>query len=84
MHIEAELDDTYAERLLQLQQHLNKPLPEVVAHILEQALDKLPKSSETEGQKLLRILDEHALLGCINSDSNLSVEYKKHLWGNTP
>lgn len=50
MHIETELDDTYTERLLQLQQHLNKPLPDVVAHILQQALDT-PNSEQSFGQR---------------------------------
>jgi hypothetical protein len=81
MRIEAELDDIHAERLLQLQRRLNKPLAEVVADMLAQALDEAPEPPETEGQKLLRILEEHGLLGCMEGDGNLSVEYKKHLWG---
>ncbi|MEI7870202.1 MAG: hypothetical protein WCI11_20140 [Candidatus Methylumidiphilus sp.] len=82
MHIEAELDDTHAERLLQWQQHLNKPLADVVADLLARALDENPAPPESEGQKLLRILDEGGLIGCMHGDGNLSVEYKKHLWGN--
>ena len=31
MHIEAELDDTHAERLLTLQQRLNKSVSEIIA-----------------------------------------------------
>lgn len=81
MHIEAELDDFYAERLLQLQQRLDRPLPELVAELLAKALDTLPLP-ETEGQKLLRILEEEGLLGCMHDENNLSVDYKKHLWGN--
>jgi hypothetical protein len=81
MHIEAELDDIHAERLLQLQRRLNKPLAEVVADMLAQALDASPEPPETEGQKLLRILEEEGLIGCMHGDGKLSVEYKKHLWG---
>ncbi|MFM8333254.1 MAG: hypothetical protein ACKN9T_16365 [Candidatus Methylumidiphilus sp.] len=82
MHMEAELDEIHAERLLQWQQHLNKPLAEVVADMLARALDETPAPQETEGEKLLRILDEEGLIGCMHGDGNLAVGYKKHLWGN--
>ncbi|WPL18906.1 hypothetical protein Thiowin_03999 [Thiorhodovibrio winogradskyi] len=38
MHIETELDDPYAERLLAWQRHDPRPLPELVADLLKQAL----------------------------------------------
>ena len=82
MHIETELDDIYVERLVELQKHLNKPLPQLVAEILAKAIDETPIPAETEGQKVLRILEAHQLLGCMDDDSSLSVDYKKHLWGN--
>lgn len=48
MRIEAELDDLHAERLLALQQRLQKPLPEIVRDILAQAIDaKITTCSET-------------------------------------
>lgn len=37
MHIEAELDDVHTQRLTQLQQRLQKPLPEVLAMIIDWA-----------------------------------------------
>jgi hypothetical protein len=82
MHIEAELDDVYAERLLELQKHTNKPLPQLVAEMLAKIIDQTPVPAETEGQKVLRILQAHQLLGCMEEDARLSVDYKKHLWGN--
>jgi hypothetical protein len=82
MSVETELDEIHAERLLQWQRHLNKPLAEVVADMLARALDETPTPTETEGEKLLRILDEEGLIGCMHGDGNLSVAYKKHLWGN--
>ncbi|MDS4027981.1 MAG: hypothetical protein RKO25_13480 [Candidatus Contendobacter sp.] len=82
MHIETELDDVYAERLVELQKRLNKPLSQLVAEMLTKAIDEIPVPAETEGQKVLRILEAHQLLGCMEGDSNLSVDYKKHLWGN--
>jgi len=82
MHIEAELDDFYTERLLELQKHTNKPIRQLVAEMLAKAIDETPVPAETEGQKVLRILEAHQLLGCMDDDSSLSVDYKKHLWGN--
>ena len=82
MHIETELDDVYAERLIKLQKHMSKSLPQLVAEMLAKAIDEMPIPAETEGQKVLRILEEHQLLGCMEDDSSLSVDYKKHLWGN--
>ena len=84
MHIEAELDDVHAERLLRLQQNLQKPLTEVVSEILTKAIDQVIEAEpqETEGQRIYRIFEEAGLIGCFEGDENLSVEYKKYLWGN--
>jgi prophage tail gpP-like protein len=82
MHIEAELDTVHAERLLELQQRLQKPLPEIVADILSTAIDARIEAPETEGQKMLNIFAEEGLIGCLQGDGNLSVDYKQHLWGN--
>lgn len=82
MHIEAELDDIHAGRLLELQKRVNKPLPNLVTEILAKAIDGAAAQPETEGGKVLRILQEHDLLGCMEGDGHLSVDYKKHLWGN--
>ena len=82
MHIETELDDVYAERLIKLQKHMSKSLSQLVAEMLAKAIDETPIPAETEGQKVLRILEEHQLLGCMEDDGSLSVDYKKHLWGN--
>lgn len=82
MHIETELDDVYAERLVKLQKRMSKSLPQLVAEMLVKAIDEMPIPAETEGQKVLRILEAHQLLGCMDDDSSLSVDYKKHLWGN--
>ena len=82
MHIEAELDDVYTERLLELQKRLNKSLPQLIAEMLAKAIDETPIRPEIEGQKVLRILEEHGLLGCMEGNGHLAVDYKKHLWGN--
>ena len=78
MHIEAELDDVHAERLQLLQERLQKPLPEALALAIDAALVQ----TETTGSHAYRVLDEAGLIGCFEGDSDLSVDYKKHLWGN--
>jgi hypothetical protein len=82
MHIEAEIDDVHAERLLKLQQRLQKPLSEVLTDILSKAIDEGIEAPETEGQKMLNIFAEEGLIGCLHGDGSLSVDYKQHLWGN--
>ncbi len=79
MQIELELDEIHTNRLLALQQRLNKPLAEVVAVLLSKAVDEY--STETEGLKILKIMDKHGILGCMEGNGRLSVEYKEHLWG---
>jgi hypothetical protein len=39
MHIEAELDDIHSARLILLQQRLQKPLPEVLATVIDWAIN---------------------------------------------
>lgn len=82
MHIEAELDEDHAQHLIEMQQRLQKPLTEIVADLLVKAIDAGIEANESEGQKMLRIFSEEGLIGCIHGDGNLSVDYKKHLWGN--
>lgn len=78
MHIEADLDAQHSEQLLRLQRRANRPMPEVVSGLLASALDRC--ADETEGEKAMRLLKEAGLLGCMEGDGNLSVEYKRHLW----
>ncbi len=82
MHIEAELDDIHAERLMELQKHSNKPLSELIAEILAKAIDETTTQPDTEGRKIYRMFDEAGLVGCMEGDGQLSVNYKQHLWGN--
>jgi hypothetical protein len=49
----------------------------------EKQQTELKESAQTEGQRILQVLDEYNLLGCMEGgDGTLSVNYKKHLWGN--
>jgi hypothetical protein len=38
--------------------------------------------TQTEGAKVLQIMEEYGLLGCMEGDGELSENYKQHLWGN--
>lgn len=80
MYIEAELDEIHTERLLRLQRQLQKPLAEVVAIAID-ALSNTPlRQPDTHGAHIRKILEEEGLIGCMEADSNLSVDYKNHLW----
>ena len=46
MHIEAELDDVYTERLLQLQHRLQKPLVQVITTAIDITLAQLNSEKE--------------------------------------
>ncbi|MDP1666491.1 MAG: hypothetical protein Q8L79_15385 [Methylobacter sp.] len=81
MHIDVELDEIHSERLMRLQQRLNKPLTEIAAEILARAVDETILPNETEGSKILKIMEKHGILGCMEGEGTLSVDYKKHLWG---
>ena len=37
---------------------------------------------QTDGERMLQILENHGLLGCMEGDGELSENYKQHLWGN--
>lgn len=80
MHIETELDTLHSERLQQLQQHLQQPLTTIIAQIVAKAIDDTFMSTEVEGQKILNIMTQRGLLGCMEGDGNLSTDYKRHLW----
>lgn len=86
MHIEANLNEIHAERLLRLQQKHQKPLDEMVAELLAHAIDQAidADAPETEGQRIYRIFEEAGLVGCFEGEAQLSVDYKKHLWKNAP
>jgi hypothetical protein len=81
MHIEADLDEIHASKLLILQEQLQKPLSEIVREILVKAIDASVNDQETEGQKMLRIFSDEGLIASLHGDGNLSVDYKQHLWG---
>ena len=68
MHIEAELDDIHSERLVLLQQSLQKPLPEVLATVIDWALHYQAKSSNAEASSEAERLAALAYLNTVSID----------------
>lgn len=62
-------------------QCLNKSLTEIASEFMAKAVDESMASHETEGSKILKIMKKRGILGCMEVDGILSVDYKKHLWG---
>lgn len=65
MHIETELDDVYAERLLQLQHRLQKPLVQVITTAIDITLAQLDSEKNDEPSPLYQAFEEAGLIGCI-------------------
>ncbi|MBF0471373.1 MAG: hypothetical protein HQL48_08360 [Gammaproteobacteria bacterium] len=56
MHIEAELDDIHAQRLLNLQQQRQQPITTLVAELLAQQIDALPNLEPVQAKSVLEIM----------------------------
>jgi len=80
MHIETELNDIHALRLLELQKTSNKSLSEIVTGILTKSLDETTQMPETEGSKVLRILEQHGLLGCMEGKYSHPPTFEDPIW----
>jgi hypothetical protein len=79
MHIEAELDELHAKRLIQLQERLQKPLPEVLAAAIDIALNQ-PLILDKDAPSLIyRAFEEAGLIGCIETDEQFLSTYKQKL-----
>ena len=79
MHIEAELDDVYAERLLHLQHRLQKPLVQVITTAIDTTLAQLNSEKNDELSPLYRAFEEAGLIECIETDEQLATTYKQKL-----
>ena len=79
MHIEAELDPIYAERLRSLQSRLNRPLEDVLCIAIDAALNRLDAEPRSAPSPLYSALDAIGFVGCIGDDEDLSVDYKSHI-----
>lgn len=79
MHIEAELDATHANRLLELQRRANKPLEEVLADAIDVAWQQSKAPEEDAKSPLYQAFEEAGLIGCIDTGGQLSSNYKAEM-----
>jgi hypothetical protein len=79
MHVEAELDEVHAERLLRLQRQSGKPLSEIVAEMLSQSIDSVRLAEGPDESPWYQTFVEAGLLGCVETGQQLASTYKEKL-----
>ena len=58
-------------------------LSQQTSYVRKQLKPTNETTTQTEGARVLQVLDECGLLGCMeDGDGKLSEDYKQHLWGN--
>ena len=77
MQITAELDNQHVERLHSLEKSFKKNTSELIALAIDEIYNK--NKSQTEGEKVLDILQKTGFLGSMPDVSDLSENYKDHL-----
>lgn len=81
MYIEANLDEIHGQRLMDLQRRLQKPLPEVLAALIDlgQGLLREPDTNLEEPSPLYAALENIGFIGCIEAEESLAKNYKTQL-----
>jgi len=80
MHIEAELDATHAERLLELQQRFNKSLSDTIAELIDANWAQVIASkTESDTSEIYQAFSAAGLIGCISTGEELSTNYKEKM-----
>ena len=80
MHIEAELDETHAERLFTLQQRMNKSVSEIIADLIDANWNQTPEAqTANDVSPIYQAFEAAALIGCIATGEELSANYKEKL-----
>lgn len=78
MHIETDLYPIHAQRLFDIQQRLQKPLPDVLATLIdlgqEQFID--PLADDAQPSALYAALEDIGFIGCLDADESLAADYK--------
>jgi len=77
MQITAELDNQHLKKLHTLEKSLKKSTSELIAFAIDEIYNN--KESQTEGQRVLDILQKTGFLGSMPDISDLSENYKEHL-----
>jgi hypothetical protein len=77
MHIEADLDDTRTERLLTLQQRLNKSVSEIIADLIDAKWNQNTEAqANSKVSPIYQAFEDAGLIGCIATGEQLSSNYK--------
>lgn len=80
MHIEADLDDIHAERLLRLQKRFNKSLSDTIAELIDANwAQSIPSKTESDTSPIYQAFDAAGLIGCISTGEELSTTYKEKM-----
>ena len=76
MQITAELDNQHLEKLHTLEKSLKKSTSELIAFAIDEIYNN--KEPQTEGERVLDILQKTGFLGSMPDISDLSENYKDH------
>lgn len=80
MHIEANLDDIHAAKLIHLQEQLKQPLADIHASAIDSlASQRLEQADSSSPAPLYQALENIGFIGCIETDQQLSTTYKQRL-----
>lgn len=80
MHIEADLDETHAERLLKLQQRFNKSLSDTIAELIDANwAQSISSKTESDTSPIYQAFEAAGLIGCISTGEELSTTYKEKM-----
>lgn len=83
MQLEIELDNDSVEKLAYIQKQTNQDVNDVIKQAIEQYYNQIQTTqvSTLQNQKsALTIFNELGLVGCIQGDPDLSVNYKTKLF----
>ena len=80
MHIEADLDATHAQRLLDLQHRLNKSVSEIIADLIDANWSQsIESKTDNETSPIFQAFEAAGLIGCIATGEELSSTYKEKM-----
>jgi len=79
MQITIELDQQHIEKLHEQERKLKKTVSELITLAIDEIYSKKEAQAVTEGQRAYQIMQESGFIGCLESDENLSENYKDYL-----
>ena len=76
MQIEIQLDEEQARKLAYIQQQTQQNVAEVLKWVVEQSYERLTQQPESPQKAALEIFQQSGFIGCIEAESEISVDYK--------